>query len=112
MTDQPESAGAEVPREPVGGEVVIDARFCGPAESANGGYACAMAARLIVGPAEVTLRVPPPLGRPLRGESREAGVALLDGDVLVAEARPSAGEVEVPVCVSLDEAERAAARYP
>jgi len=112
MTDQSESAAAEVLREPGDGEVVIDDRFCGPAESANGGYACAMVARSMLGTAEVTLRVPPPLGRPLRVESREAGVALLDGDVLVAEARPSAVGVDVPACVSLDEAKRAAARYP
>lgn len=113
MTEQPESA-AEVPREPAAmdREVVIDKRFCGPANSANGGYACAMAARSIDGPAEVTLRVPPPLGRHLRVESREAGIVLLDGDALVAEARRSAVEVDVPACVSLDEAERAAARYP
>jgi len=41
--------------------VVIDDRFNGPAGSANGGYACAMAARWVDGPGEVTLRVPPPL---------------------------------------------------
>ena len=92
--------------------VVIGERFCGPPGSANGGYACAMAARAIDGPAEVTLRVPPPLDRPLTVEQTDGGVSLLDGDVLVAQARPAVVDVEVPEPVSFAEAERAAARYP
>jgi hypothetical protein len=96
----------------VAAEVLIDERFCGPPGSANGGYACAMAAREIDGPAEVTLRAPPPLGRALRVERRDGAVALLDGDVLVAEARPAIVDVEVPQPVSLEEARRAATRYP
>lgn len=92
--------------------VVIDERFHGPAGSANGGYACAMVARWVDGPAEVTLRVPPPLGRELTVVRDGDRVSLLDGDVLVAEARPTAADVEVPEPVSFVEAERAAARYP
>ena len=41
--------------------VVIDRRFNGPEHSSNGGYACGSVAAFIDGPAEVTLRVPPPL---------------------------------------------------
>jgi hypothetical protein len=92
--------------------VVIDERFHGPAGSANGGYACAMAARWVDGPAEVTLRVPPPLGRELTVVQEEGRVSLLDGQVLIAEARPTSVDVEVPEPVSLAEAELAAARYP
>lgn len=92
--------------------VVIGERFCGPPGSANGGYACAMAARGIDGPAEVTLRVPPPLDRPLTVEQADGEVSLLDGDVLVAQARPAVVDVEVPEPVSFADAERAAARYP
>ena len=55
--------------------VVIDERFCGPRESANGGYASAMAAQWLDGPAEVTLRTPPPLGQPLRVEENADGIA-------------------------------------
>jgi len=92
--------------------VVIDARFCGPAASANGGYACAMAAQWLDGPAEVTLRVPPPLGRTLTVDRDEQGVSLLDGDVVVAQARPTTAAVDVAAPVSLADAERAAWRYP
>ena len=54
----------------------IDPRFNGPPGSGNGGYACGLVAGLLGGPAEVTLRLPPPLGTPLRWD----GERLLDGD--------------------------------
>jgi hypothetical protein len=92
--------------------VIIDDRFNGPAGSANGGYACAMAARWVDGPAEVTLRVPPPLARELTVVREDDRVSVMDGDVLVAEARPTTVDVEVAEPVSFTEAERAAARYP
>ena len=92
--------------------VVIDERFHGPPGSANGGYACAMAARWIEGPAEVTLRVPPPLGRELTVVRADGRVSLLDGETLVAEARPATVDVEVPAQASLAEAQSAAGRYP
>jgi len=92
--------------------VVIDERFHGPAGSANGGYACAMAARWVDGPAEVTLRVPPPLGRELAIVREDERVSLMDGDVLVAEARATTVDCEVPEPVSLADAERAAELYP
>ena len=93
-------------------DVVIDQRFHGPPDSANGGYTCGLLGREIDGPAEVTLRVPPPLGRPLRVLRRDDGVALLDGETLVAEARPAALELDVPAPVSVEESRAAAARYP
>lgn len=92
--------------------VVIDARFCGPPGSANGGYTCGMLARHLDGPAEVTLKAPPPLDTPLRVERRETGAALLDGDVLVAEGRLSDVAIDPPAAITPAEAERAAARYP
>lgn len=69
-------------------EVVIDRRFNGPPRSANGGYACGTAAAQL-GDAPgvvVTLRSPPPLGRPMQAVTREGHAALQDGDTLVAEA--------------------------
>ena len=45
--------------------LVIDRRFRGPPNSANGGYVCGCLARHVAGDAEVTLRAPPPLERPL-----------------------------------------------
>lgn len=93
-------------------EVTIDPHFHGPPGSANGGYTCGLLGREIDGPAEVTLRVPPPLGRPLAVERRDGRVVLLDGETLVAEARPAVLELDVPAPVDLDDARRAAERYP
>jgi hypothetical protein len=69
--------------------LVLGARFNGPPASANGGYACGMVAGRVAGPAEVTLRTPPPLDTPLAVErDADRGVAVHHGDVLVAHARP------------------------
>ena len=93
-------------------EVVIARRFCGPPASANGGYACGLVAGLLDGRAQVTLRAPPPLDRPLAVRREGPRASLWDDDVLVAE-----GEVVVvalaapPAPVGLEEAGRAADRY-
>lgn len=68
--------------------IVIGRRFRGPLTSANGGYAAGVLAEHVAAPAvEVTLRLPPPLERPLRVRPSDAGVLLLDGDAVVAEAQ-------------------------
>ena len=92
--------------------VVIEARFHGPPGSGNGGYSCGTVARFIDGPAEVTLRTPPPLDTPLEVQRREDEIMLLDGETLVATARPTQVDLEVPPPVSLDAARHAAERYP
>ena len=90
--------------------VTIDPRFRGPERSGNGGYVCGVVAGLLGGPAEVTLRLPPPLGRPLRAARVDGGVEVWDGAALVADARPVEVELELPEPVSLGQAE--AARLP
>lgn len=92
--------------------VVIDPRFNGPAESANGGYACGVLASAIKGPAEVTLRKPPPLGHALRVHRDGARVLLLDGLEVLAEAVPTKADWEVPHPVELDAARTAIAGSP
>jgi hypothetical protein len=88
-------------------EIVIARRFRGPAGSANGGYACGRLAAFVDGPAEVTLRLPPPLERRLRVERDGERVLLLDGDALVAEARPAEVELEPPEPPSFEKARAA-----
>ena len=44
------------------GSLTVARRFCGPPGSGNGGYVCGLIAGFLDGPAEVTLRLPPPLG--------------------------------------------------
>lgn len=45
--------------------LVVDPRFCGPPEVANGGYVAGLLARELDGPVEVSLRAPTPLATPL-----------------------------------------------
>ena len=80
-------------------EITFERRYRCP--SANGGFACgSLAAFLDADEVEVTLRLPP-LGRPLSVRSDGATVALLEGDAVIAEARPSEVDVEVPKPVSV-----------
>ena len=88
--------------------IVIDPRFNGPPESANGGYTCGVLAGLVGEPVEVTLRSPPPLGRPLRFD----GERLWDDETLVAEAKRVELDVEPPQAVRFEDAERASRSYP
>jgi hypothetical protein len=81
-------------------EIVIDRRFRGPVDSANGGYACGLIARSVEGPAVVTLRAPPPLGVPLR----VADGRVWDRDTLVAEVAPAELDLEPPPPPSWDAA--------
>jgi len=67
-------------------------------------------AGFVKGEAEVTLRAPPPLEKPLNVVPAEGGVALMDGDKLIAEAAPTEFEVDAPVAPSWEEAVAAAAR--
>jgi hypothetical protein len=87
--------------------IVIDSRFNGPPDSANGGYTCGLLAAAVDGPAEVTLRQPPPLERELSVAHDGDRVLLLDGDGLVAEAVALAPDWRVPEPVSLDVARAA-----
>lgn len=88
-------------------ELVIDRKFRGPTGSANGGYTCGLLASFMHGPAEVTLRQPPPLERPLEVVT-EGALELRDGAEVVAAAAPAELELEIPDPISFDEAAAAA----
>ena len=92
--------------------VTFDRRFRGPLTSANGGYACGtLAGHVDAHEVEVTLRLPPPLDRPLLVRREDDAAVLLDGDALVAEARPFEVALAPPEPVSVAEAERAVTRH-
>jgi hypothetical protein len=94
-------------------ELLIEERYCGPPDSGNGGYVCGLVAGILGLAAEVTLRRPPPIGRTLLvRQLGEGGVALLDGDEVVAEGLPARVEVEAPEAVGIRDAAAAAQRYP
>jgi hypothetical protein len=93
-------------------QITLDRRYRGPLESANGGYACGrLAARVDAEAVEVTLRLPPPLDRPLDVRDENGTAVLLDGEAIVAEARPAPLEVDPPAPVSHAAAAAAAARH-
>lgn len=92
--------------------ITIPSRFCGPPASGNGGYSCGVTALALTdGPATVTLRRPPPLDRPLRVERPREGVALYDGDHLVADGRRANVAFALPPPVTYDTARRAAEEF-
>ena len=83
-----------------------------PPESGNGGYVAGRLGVMFDGIAEVTLRKPPPLDKPLRLVNSDDGRHLMDGETLVAEAKPATLEVEVPECPPYEEAVEQAKHYP
>jgi hypothetical protein len=94
----------------VADSLAIPARFNGPPESGHGGYSAGLAASLVEGPAEVSLRAPPPLETELVAARRDDGsVALVDDGRVVLEARPATVEAEPPDPVSVEEARAAEA---
>lgn len=93
--------------------VSIGARFNGPPDSANGGYASGVVAEAIEGPCEITLRAPPPLNKPLSREVLDDGrIFLLDGDTLLAEGRAASVDLVLPEPITLAQAVDASTRYP
>jgi hypothetical protein len=98
----------------VAGRVLIPRRFNGPPASANGGYTCGLIARYVGGPAEVSLRSPPPLDTALElVRSDDGAVLLCHRDVLVAEGRPADPlDVEPPVRPTVAQARESLRRHP
>ena len=82
--------------------IMVDKRFCGPPNSANGGYVCGLLAAYIDGSAEITLRAPPPLNRQLGiVAGADGGVELRDDEITVATGRAVClADPEIPACLS------------
>lgn len=87
--------------------IVIEGRYCGPDGSANGGYACGVLASGFAGPAEITLKAPPPLDKPITLTRGPDGTRLTDGDIEIGVARPAPLHLVVPNAPSLEDADRA-----
>jgi hypothetical protein len=91
--------------------LTIDPRHNGPHTSGNGGWVSGSLARLLgAGSVSVSLRTPAPLAVPMRVRWQDDAIVTLDNDgVLVAEARRSELELDVPNAPDPDEAEAAGA---
>jgi len=90
---------------------VIHRRFRGPEESGNGGYTAGLVARFVGDDAEVTLRRPPPLERPLTVTRRGPQVLVHDETDLVAEGIPGRLDLALPDPPTWDEAVEASCAY-
>jgi hypothetical protein len=87
--------------------VTIARRYRGPLDSANGGYAAGLLGARLGDAAEVTLRLPPPLERPLAVRRAGDRLFLLDGDLLIAEAAPGDPALQAPAPPTPAEAQAA-----
>jgi hypothetical protein len=77
--------------------MVIAQRFCGPPESANGGYFAGMVAALATQSVTVRLLKPPPLDTPLRVEDEPGGaLRVFDGVHAIGEAHPGVLALQAP----------------
>ncbi len=95
--------------------VVIPHRFRGPTTSGNGGYSAGAVAATLgrpLGPAEVTLQLPPPLDLDLPTAMDGDAVRVESNAGTVALGRPAPLELEVPAPVGFAEAERASRDCP
>jgi hypothetical protein len=88
--------------------LTIPARFNGPPETANGGYTCGLLAALLgAEAAEVSLRAPQPLDRPLAVTAAGDRLELRDGDALLAEAAAADMVLDAPDSISPSQARAA-----
>ena len=94
----PQQRADQVVPEPgaVSESFTIARRFRGPESSGNGGYTCGLVAGFVDGDAEVTLRRPPPLDRPLAVSREGSRVLVHDGPDLIAEGVPTHLDLDVP----------------
>ena len=93
--------------------VVIDRRFNGPPNSANGGYTCGLLGTAVNAPAvHVSLLKPPPLDVPLlRRRADDGSVVLRRGDDVIATAVPGAVQAQAPPAPTVEQAEIATLSY-
>jgi hypothetical protein len=94
----------------VSSQLIIERRYCGPPKSAQGGYTCGLLAECLDSPCvAVSLRLPPPLE--LR-RSEDGEVTLVADDHIVADARLTHLQLDVPGPVTLEKAQDASANSP
>ena len=93
--------------------ISVPAHFNGPLDSGQGGYSAGVAAGLLSGAVEVSLRSPVPLDAELPVvRDGDGSLRVLDGDTLVMQARPApALDVQVPPPVTVEQARHASSGY-
>ena len=92
-------------------QVIIKKHFCGPPNSGNGGYTCGILSRYMKGTAEITLRIPPPLDKELSIVQSDEGLQMMDGERLVASAKTSTLELDIPSPPNFEQSVAASKNY-
>lgn len=97
----------------MGDVIIVARRFCGPPDSANGGYVSGLIANIAQRPVTVRLLAPPPLDTALEVVEGEGGVLeLRRGGTVVAQARPGdVGDLTPPPAPSREAAAEAAQHF-
>ena len=99
----------------VPGELVVPARFRGPARSGNGGWTCGALAAHVAGPRDATVRVslhqPPPLDTAMEVVLEEGATVARYNGAVVARAMPDVDLTVRVAPVPADEARAAEAAY-
>ncbi len=92
--------------------ITIARRFCGPADSSNGGYFAGLVATLASETLAVRLLKPPPLETAMAIVERQGGaIEVRQGETIIGEARPAQLSLELPQPPSYFEAVEASRRY-
>jgi hypothetical protein len=110
------------PAVPIRGEVVLSAgraasiliepRYCGPADRANGGYLAGVLSRFFEAPFQLTFRRPIPLGRPVAVQESGAGeVQLVEDGTVLAEATAAPFDISIPPAPTVEQAAAATGKY-
>ena len=92
--------------------ILVPAMFNGPPGSANGGISAGLAASQIDGPAEVSLRAPPPLDIAMEVVPTGDGYEVRHGDQLVMTAQPAAPLAPPPAAPSFETAQTGPDSFP
>jgi hypothetical protein len=77
-------------------DIIISDRFNGPPSSGNGGYVSGLIGKHIEGPAEVSLKLPPPLNTALELSGSESGAVLHSADTIYGVGKSAQFDAEIP----------------
>ena len=90
---------------------IVQPRYCGPADRANGGYVAGLLARTLQQPFQLTYRRPVPLDTEVHVIRRDNGFHLVHDELVLAEVLPTELTHDVPSPPSHSEAADAQERY-